>query len=289
MADRHAIISDNVKGAFFVDQTCTDCEVCRHFAPDIFGYGSSHAFVQKQPEHDVELIEAQRAIFACHVGAIGTLDTQDLSQAKQSLPLNLVGPVYVNGFNAESSFAAHSYFVNSQAGNWMIDSPRFTRHLVKRFEEMGGVDYIFLSHRDDVADADKYAAHFGAKRIIHEHESPAQPDAEIVLAGEGDHEIEGAQILFTPGHTRGSLSLVWQDKYIFTGDHFAWEPQDHKFAAFRNVCWYSWDKQIKSVEKLGAFDKIEWVFPGHGMWGQVPSGKFPKVVGAAVKDMVALK
>ena len=289
MANRHAIVPENVDGAFFVDQSCTDCEVCRHFAPATFGYGPAHAFVQKQPVTEHDLLAAQKAIFACHVAAIGTQHKQDLAEARRALPHQLAENVYVNGFNAESSFAAHSYFVRGRERNWMVDAPRFSKHLVARFEAMGGVDYIFLSHRDDVADADKYAAHFGAKRIIHELEHSAQPGAELVLSGEGDHEIEGAKILFTPGHTRGSLCLIWQNKYLFTGDHFAWEPRHEKFEAFRNVCWYSWDKQIASVKKLGQYENVEWVLPGHGMWGQVASGDFPKVIDAAVSDMITLR
>ena len=39
-----------------------------------------------------------------------------------------------------------------------------------------------MTHRDDVADAERYAEHFGSRRIIHRHELESQPDAEIVLA-----------------------------------------------------------------------------------------------------------
>ena len=66
-----------------------------------------------------------------------------------------------------------------------VDAPRFTKHLANNMEAMGGLDYIFLTHRDDVSDAHKYAAHFGADRVIHEFERAAQPDAEIILDGEG--------------------------------------------------------------------------------------------------------
>jgi hypothetical protein len=55
----------------------------------------------------------------------------------------------------------------------MVDAPRFTTHLVDNIEAMGGLDYIFLTHRDDVADAEKYAAHFGARRVIHALEKSA--------------------------------------------------------------------------------------------------------------------
>ena len=85
----------------------------------------------------------------------------------------------------------------------------------------GGVDYIFLTHRDDVRDAPDYAAHFAAERVIHEFERAAQPDAEIILEGEEDHTVGGARILFTPGHTKGHMVLLWRDVFLFVGDHFA--------------------------------------------------------------------
>jgi hypothetical protein len=33
--------------------------------------------------------------------------------------------------------------------------------------------------------------------------------------------------------------------------------------AGRNVCWYSWPEQKRSVERLAAYD-FTWVVPGHG-------------------------
>ena len=47
---------------------------------------------------------------------------------------------------------------------------------------MGGVRYIFLTHRDDVADHAKWAAEFGAERIIHESECNAQQGTECARA-----------------------------------------------------------------------------------------------------------
>ena len=45
----------------------------------------------------------------------------------------------------------------SPDGNWLIDSPKFVTPLVKQLETLGGIAHIFLTHRDDVADAERYA------------------------------------------------------------------------------------------------------------------------------------
>ena len=277
MADAKRRVASNVDGDFFVDSSCINCGVSRHYAPDIFGDDGAFAYVKQQPSSAEEILHTQMAQLACPVAAIGTLQKRDLSHARDAFPFALTDDVYVNGYNDRSSYGAHSYFIRGDGENWMVDAPRFAKHLTNRIEAMGGLDYIFLTHRDDVSDADKYAAHFGADRIIHVFERTAQPDAEIVLEGEGDHVVGSGDILFTPGHTKGHMVLVWQDTYLFVGDHFA----------SRAVCWHSWPKQIASTTRLETLSGVEWVFPGHGKWFQVPPGHFPEMIRERVRKMTA--
>jgi glyoxylase-like metal-dependent hydrolase (beta-lactamase superfamily II) len=154
--------------------------------------------------------------------------------------------------------------VEHGAGNWLIDSPRYVEHLVRRFAERGGIRYIFLTHRDDVADAARYAERFGATRIIHRLELGAQPDAERVIEGFDRVELApGFLAIPTPGHTRGHCALLHQDEYLFTGDHIWWSRVRHRLTASRDVCWYSWPEQLRSVSLLQQYS-FEWVLPGHG-------------------------
>ncbi len=285
MANQKLILKENVSGNFFVDSTCIDCDACRRFAPSTFGDTGEFAFIRKQPANELEILEAKRALLSCPVGSIGTIDSVDLTSAKNSLPFKLIDNIYLNGFNSRDSFGGDSYFVKSEKGNWLIDSPRFQKHLVQKFKEMGGLKFIFLSHQDDVADAQLYAKHFGAKRIIHEFDSGAQLDAEIIIKGEMDTVFDHAKIIFTPGHTRGHQVLLWKNKYLFTGDHFAWLRQLNQFGSFRDACWYSWETQIKSVDKLKKLDKVEWIFPGHGRRGRVGDSSFSKIIEKAVAWM----
>jgi glyoxylase-like metal-dependent hydrolase (beta-lactamase superfamily II) len=59
------------------------------------------------------------------------------------------------------------------------------------------------------------------------------------------------------------MVLLYRNKFLFTGDHLAWSPTKKTLTAFRSVAWYSWSKQVRSMEKLRAF-QFEWVLPGHG-------------------------
>jgi glyoxylase-like metal-dependent hydrolase (beta-lactamase superfamily II)/ferredoxin len=285
MANRQRALQENVAGNFFVDSTCINCGVSRHYAPEVFGDTGDYAFVKKQPQTEAEMLAAQQALLACPVGSIGLRKRVDLQAAINSFPLRMADSVYLNGFNHRNSYGAHSYFIASSHGNWLIDSPRFTAQLVRSFEARGGIEYIFLTHADDVADAHRYAQHFKAQRIIHRLEAHAQPDAEMILDDESEQLIGAARIVFTPGHTRGHCVLLWDDKYLFTGDHFAWLAERGRFGSFRDACWYSWTVQIGSVQKLALFDNVEWIFPGHGKWAPVAKGKFPAIVREAVRRM----
>ena len=63
--------------------------------------------------------------------------------------------VFAMGNNALSSFAAHSFLVTRPEGNLMVDSPRFNPALAEGVDSLGGVAHVLLSHRDDVADAER--------------------------------------------------------------------------------------------------------------------------------------
>jgi glyoxylase-like metal-dependent hydrolase (beta-lactamase superfamily II) len=87
---------------------------------------------------------------------------------------------------------------------------------------------------------------------------------ERVLEGEMEVRLDDDLIAIpVPGHTRGSMVLLYRGKFLFTGDHLAWSPVRETLTAFRSACWYSWTEQTRSMERLLAYD-FEWVLPGHG-------------------------
>ena len=263
MADRRNAVRENVEGAFFVDTTCIDCDTCRQLAPDTFGETGEFSFVKAQPRDASQERAALHALVACPTGSIGTTGTGAASVAVGDFPLPIAAGVSYCGFNSPKSFGGNSYFVEHADGNWLIDSPRFVEHLARRFAERGGVRYIFLTHRDDVADAAKYAARFGATRIIHRHELASQPDAERVIEGSEPVDLApGFLAIPTPGHTRGHCALLHRE-FLFSGDHLWWSRNRGRLTASRDVCWYSWPQQVQSVARLENYG-FEWVLPGHG-------------------------
>jgi len=265
MADRNKRLDSNVPGNFYVDATCINCDTCRQLAPNSFEEIGEFSAVSRQPERDEHVHQAYQALLACPVGSIGTEqnDRLRLKDAMASFPLHLEDGVYYCGFNSEKSFGANSFFIEHPSGNWLVDSPRYIKYLIDAFERRGGVTYIFLTHEDDVADADKYALHFGAKRIIHRADADAVPEAEWIVDGTDNIPLtDGFQAIPVPGHTPGSMALHYREKFLFTGDHLWWNPQMQSFEAPKRLIWRA-RVLMASLEKLLSY-RFEWVLAGHG-------------------------
>lgn len=276
MADVKKRFSNNVTGEFFVDSTCINCDTCRQIAPETFEDSGDYSFIYSQPKTEKERRKATRALLSCPTGSIGALHRNNVKEVMNDFPLHIEDEAYYCGFNSPKSYGGNSYFVRRPEGNWLVDSPKYISHLVKRFKEMGGIKYIFLTHRDDVADARKYAEEFGSLRIIHRAELSAQPDAEIIIDGKEPLQIfPDFLIIPTPGHTRGHCALLYKNRFLFTGDHLWWSRDDKQLSASEDVCWYSWPEQIRSVEKLQDFT-FEWVLPGHGQRVNLPTNVMRK-------------
>lgn len=257
--------TENVSGDFFVDSSCIDCDLCRQIAPSTFARLGEQSAVIRQPiNHEMEFA-ALKALVSCPTASIGALNSHDTKAAVVAYPESLAEDVYFCGFASESSFGASSYFIKREAGNILIDSPRFVAPLVERLKEMGGVKFMFLTHRDDVADHEKWAAHFNAERIMHSDDM-GRTTKEIERVLTGNDEINFAEdvlLIPTPGHTRGHTVLLYKNRFLFAGDHLWWSPSYQSLHASPNVCWYDWKEQTRSMERLTAYP-FEWVLPGHG-------------------------
>jgi glyoxylase-like metal-dependent hydrolase (beta-lactamase superfamily II)/ferredoxin len=272
MANAALRIAENVPGDFFVDSTCIDCDACRQIAPTVFYDIGSQSAVHHQPESDGELLAAQKALIACPTASIGSATKHDMSRALAAYPELIEDDVYRCGYTSESSFGAFSYLVRHRNGNILVDSPRFSGPLVKRIGAMGGVKRMLLTHQDDVADHEKFHERFECERVLHRDDVRGR-SIELKPEGPDPIALESDLLMIpTPGHTKGHSVFLYRDKFLFTGDHLAWDPDDATLIAFRGACWYSWSEQIESMERLLDY-RFEWVLPGHGRPVSLPSNE----------------
>lgn len=280
-------LPQNSEGEFFVDSTCIDCATCRRVAPKAFGRVDEieQSYVFAQPQGDAERLRALMALVACPTASIGTVSKMDIRPALQALPEPVGDEIYYCGYTSESSFGASSYLIKRPRGNVLVDSPRAAGPLVKKLKEMGGVAKLFLTHKDDVADHEKFHKTFGCERILH--------TADVDRGTSGvERKVEGPDpvridddltVIPLPGHTRGSAALLYRDTALFTGDHLWWSDRLERLHASPDVCWYSWPEQIGSMERLLDFDFVH-VLPGHGNRYRAES---PRAMRSAIKDLIA--
>lgn len=73
MANNDDRLADNAPGAWYVDSSCIDCDVCRTTAPNNFAANEDEgfSFVAKQPENADEVAQCEEAMASCPVEAIG--------------------------------------------------------------------------------------------------------------------------------------------------------------------------------------------------------------------------
>jgi glyoxylase-like metal-dependent hydrolase (beta-lactamase superfamily II)/ferredoxin len=267
MASLQDRLPENTSGEFFVDDTCIDCGICRWVAPASFSRSerSGLSFVRAQPDSESGTLRALMALVACPTSSIGTEHHLDAATGAAAFPEPLADGVYFCGFASPDSYGAASYFVRTSDGNVLIDSPRAPAPLLARIAALGGARWMFLTHKDDVAEHAKFRERFGCERILHRADLTSGT-SEIERPIEGLDAVSltpELTIIPVPGHTRGSMALLLRDEILFTGDHLWGDSDIADLDASRSVCWYSWPQQTRSMERLLDY-RFEWVLPGHG-------------------------
>ena len=274
MARLSARLPENAPGDLYVDDTCIDCDTCRQIAPAVFAQSARQlSYVQAQPADEAERRRALMALVACPTSSIGTVSpAEDVRAAGDAFPELVAENVHYCGFTSPRSFGAASYLIVRPEGNVLVDSPRAAEPLARRIESLGGVRTLLLTHADDVADHRFWHARFGCERVMHGADvSSDTADVERTLGGaEAVPLADDLRAVPVPGHTAGSLALLYRERFLFTGDHLWWSPRVRRLHASRGVCWYSWPEQLASLRRLLDL-RFEWVLPGHGRRFQAPS------------------
>jgi glyoxylase-like metal-dependent hydrolase (beta-lactamase superfamily II) len=265
MASRHRRLAANAEGDFFVDDTCIDCAACRWMAPEVFDEHAGMSRVHRQPRDETARASALRALVACPTGSIGTRDKRGLAEAARAFPHPIAGGVHHCGYHSDKSFGAASYLIQRDGGNLLVDSPRYDNKLADNIEALGGVALMFLTHRDDVADHQRFQRRFGCRRVLHARDVTARTrDVEVLLRGDEPCALaDDLLALPTPGHTAGSACLLYRERFLFSGDHVAYEASEDRIIAFVSACWYDWETQIRSMDRLAGY-RFEHILPGHG-------------------------
>ncbi|CAM3086206.1 4Fe-4S domain-containing protein [Streptomyces albus] len=258
---------------WYVDDRCTDCDVARQLAPGLVEEREGRSVVVRQPHGEAEERQLLTAALACPTRSVrppgGRLD----QRWPDPFPLPVDDGVLLCGHNSRHTAGANSYLLRRPAGTWMmIDTPRFAERLAQRYETLGRCTDVLLTHRDHAAHGRRWADRLGARLWIHEGDLDAAPGADRVLRGTEPSDIaEGVRVFPLPGHTRGSVLYVADERYCFSGDSFYWARTLEDLEVAQSVTWYSIEELAASLARTVDALRFEWLLPGHGSRKRLPA------------------
>lgn len=217
--------------------------------------------------------------------------------------------VYYLGHHNDASFGATPYFILGKSPDGcditvMVDVPRFSASAVRAVRSLTprGPNYMFLTHVDDTADHNSWVMEFPSlKRIFNSGDlgrhnwigDTTLNNVEILLkdrrtkGGLLAWDIEGNQlqdeellqeamdehqfvILHTPGHSPGSISLLFRPQsygsgVLFTGDTYAWTTRNGGHMSGFPQYGNNLQEQMKTLRIFGSLvDRWNVIAPGHG-------------------------
>ena len=280
LAERHP---GNAPGDWYVDDRCIACDVARQHAPGLIAAtGEGKSIVTRQPAAPGEELALWRAALACPTRSIGTASRR--RPPPGVFPMQVAPGVFLCGHNDVRSFGAHAWFVPQARDPFLVDAPRWNGALARAIDRAGGIGHVLLTHRDDIADAQRYAEHFGARVWIHDADRDAAPFATDIITAAREAAIFPGMIAFAmPGHTRGSVAYLHNQRHLFSGDTLAWSMQTSEVRSIEKI-WYSRQEHHRSVVRLArSGHRFEHLFPGHGGWTPAPvndlSGRLARLAG----------
>ncbi|MEU5160234.1 ferredoxin [Streptomyces sp. NPDC020875] len=263
---------------WYVDDRCTNCDVARQLAPGLITEADGASRIVRAPDGETEVRLLHTAAYACPTRSIHPGPGLRLDPALDPFPMGIddTGAVLLCGHNSTHTAGANSYLLRRPSGTaMMIDTPRWNRELADRYAAVAGpVTDVLLTHRDHAAHGRRYADHYGARLWIHEGDLDAAPDADRVVSGTEPREIApGVTVHPLPGHTRGSVLYLADDRYCFSGDSFYWSRTTGDFEIAESVTWYSVEELAVSLARTAGLLRCEWVLPGHGERRRLPAAE----------------
>lgn len=256
---------------WYVDDRCTNCDTARQLAPGLIRQVEGRSALVRQPRDEAEVRALHTAAYACPTRSIRTAAGR-LDPALDPFPMRLDDGVHLCGHNSSHTAGANSYLLRRPGGTMMmVDTPRWQEALAARFEALGPVTDVLLTHRDHAAHGRRYADRFGARLWIHEGDLDAAPDADRIMRGIDPISIADGVIAYPlPGHTKGSVLYVADEKYCFSGDSFFWSRTLADVEVAHSVTWYSIEVLAESLARTVPNLRFEWLLPGHGDRRRLP-------------------
>ena len=143
-----------------------------------------------------------------------------------------------------------AYFIVENEANILIDSPAWDEVNQNYLNSVGGVRWLFLTHRGAIGKAREIQQAFGCEILIQEQEAYLLPGLKVTTFKQ-DFNIGNAQVIWTPGHSPGSSCLYYprEGGVLFSGRHIL-PNQTGELLPLRTAKTFHWFRQLASIQLL---------------------------------------
>lgn len=140
---------------------------------------------------------------------------------------------------------------NNPNHNILVDCPPWTPETAEFLQQRGGVRWLFLTHRNAIADVGAIQAELGCEVVIQEQEAYLLPEIPTQVFQREIQLGDRAVGFWTPGHSPGSACLYWAGEggILFSGRHLLPNPQG-ELAPLRTSKTFHWPRQLRSVQTV---------------------------------------
>ena len=143
-----------------------------------------------------------------------------------------------------------AYFIVENEANILIDCPAWDEVNQNYLNSVGGVRWLFLTHRGAIGKAREIQQAFGCEILIQEQEAYLLPGLKVTTFKQ-DFNIGNAQVIWTPGHSPGSSCLYYprEGGVLFSGRHIL-PNQTGELLPLPASKTFHWFRQLLSIQLL---------------------------------------
>jgi glyoxylase-like metal-dependent hydrolase (beta-lactamase superfamily II) len=144
-----------------------------------------------------------------------------------------------------------AYFIVENEANILIDCPAWDEVNQNYLRSLGGVRWLFLTHRGAIGKTREFQQAFGCEILIQEQEAYLLPGLKVNTFGQEFNLGNLAQVIWTPGHSPGSSCLYYPQEggVLFSGRHIL-PNQLGEPVPLRTAKTFHWLRQLKSFQLL---------------------------------------
>lgn len=147
-----------------------------------------------------------------------------------------------------------AYFIVENEVNILIDSPAWDEFNLEYLRSLGGVKWLFLTHRGAIGKLQTIQAiqaAFDCEVVIQEQEAYLLPELQVTTF-ERELNLAGlGRVIWTPGHSPGSACLYYPKLggVLFSGRHIL-PNQLGEPVPLRTAKTFHWFRQLQSIQLL---------------------------------------